>query len=235
MNAMQDNESSFRIGETLREEIVACLLGGHGVSGELSNAAFHHLKRTGILNEKPASQSRIEAALRAPLKFGDRSIRYRYPKQKARFISASLFIFDSATYIPLEPQELRGWLTTMPGIGLKTASWIVRNWLGADCVAILDIHIHRAGVIMGLFSPKDDIGTSYLDMEARFVALAEALGIAASTLDNQIWSELRRVPATVRTRLKNLGITENDRCGLPPRKSKSRRSVSEKAQLSLVD
>jgi endonuclease III len=40
---------------------------------------------------------------------------------------------------------------SLPGIGPKTASWIARNWLDADDVAILDIHIMRVGQVIGLF------------------------------------------------------------------------------------
>lgn len=39
-------------------------------------------------------------------------------------------------------------------IGPKTASWIVRNYRKSDCVAIIDIHIHRAGLLAGFLILK---------------------------------------------------------------------------------
>ncbi|MDZ3993341.1 hypothetical protein PspTeo4_24872 [Pseudomonas sp. Teo4] len=51
-------------------------------------------------------------------------------------------------------RALRDWLLELPGIGYKTASWVARNWLDADDVAILDIHILRAGAWQ-VFSPLD--------------------------------------------------------------------------------
>ena len=49
--------------------------------------------------------------------------------------------------LPQEPLSLREFLLQLHGIGYKTASWIVRNFTGSDDVAIVDIHLRRAGVI----------------------------------------------------------------------------------------
>ena len=43
-------EASFRLGQTLAEESAACLLGGHGISGELGAAAFRNLRNSGLLS-----------------------------------------------------------------------------------------------------------------------------------------------------------------------------------------
>src|ERR1700761_1315138 len=39
----------YRLGENLREEVAACLLGGHGIPARVGLAAFEHLKRLGSL------------------------------------------------------------------------------------------------------------------------------------------------------------------------------------------
>jgi thermostable 8-oxoguanine DNA glycosylase len=79
----------------------------------------------------------------------------------------------------------------LPGIGPKTASWIARNWLGTDEVAILDVHVLRAGTMMGLFPKNYRMPRDYVFLEERFLALANALNVKASFLDAIIWREMR--------------------------------------------
>ena len=66
--AIQD-QSLYHLGNTLKEEVVACLLGGHGVKGELGLAAFHHLLENNAVDQA-ISQDRIEKILREPLIVG---------------------------------------------------------------------------------------------------------------------------------------------------------------------
>jgi hypothetical protein len=61
------------------------------------------------------------------------------------------------------------------------ASWIVRNWLGSNDVAILDIHVIRAGKRMGLFSTIGRVEQHYLKMERRVLDLAVAMIVPATT------------------------------------------------------
>ncbi|MCB1864336.1 MAG: hypothetical protein KDG50_02830 [Chromatiales bacterium] len=171
--------------------------------------------------DHPHSAEQIERLLSEPLVVGGRSIRYRYPRQKAKYISAALEYLNTNTPPENCGKALRDWLTAVPGIGYKTASWIARNWLDARDVAILDIHIHRAGVLAGIFKPNDDVNKDYLRMEDIFVKLADGIGIPANILDNQIWNELRLTPSLVRHMLTDCGVTSIDRCGLPPPNNRS--------------
>jgi thermostable 8-oxoguanine DNA glycosylase len=86
---------------------------------------------------------------------------------------------------------MRSWLMTFPGIGPKTASWITRNHLRTAAVAVIDIHIYRAGVIMGLFNNQHDIGRHYFAMEALFLELAESIGVPTQELDVLIWRTMK--------------------------------------------
>jgi len=214
------DQSRYHLGTSLKEEVVACLLGGHGVTGELGIAAYNHLRLNHVV-DTPHSVEYIESLLREPLDVGGRSVRYRFPRQKAKYISAAIAYLNAN--IPPEDcgKALRDWLTAIPGIGYKTASWIARNWLDAQDIAILDIHIHRAGVIAGIFTPNDDVTKDYLRMEENFVRLAEGIGIPANILDNQIWNELRLTPNTVRQMLMDRGVTSIDHCGLPSANNRS--------------
>jgi thermostable 8-oxoguanine DNA glycosylase len=114
-----------------------------------------------------------------------------------------------------EPVALRNALMTLPGVGPKTASWIVRNWLGSDEVAILDIHIVRAGILAGLFEPDEDVSKNYIRMEAQFIAFSRALGVQTSDLDALIWRMMRTTPRLV-MHLIELNSSLHLRCPLGP-------------------
>lgn len=215
-NGAMEDYSRYRLGDTFKEEVVACLLGGHGITGELGNAAFHHLRQGGVFNQRGMpSEDQIEALLSEPLLVNGRMQKYRYPRQKAKYIAAALCMFDKYQFKTSTGEDLRNWLIGIPGIGLKTGSWITRNWLNADDVAILDIHIHRAGVIAGFYDPNDDVRRSYREMELKFLDFAKKIGVPANVLDNQIWTQLRTLPSIARKMLIERGVKSGDRCGLP--------------------
>src|SRR6185436_19848337 len=89
------------------------------------------------------------------------------------------------------------WLLDIPGVGYKTASWIARNWLNSDDVAILDIHIQRAGRLVGLFPDELTVQKHYLKLEALFLEFSRTLGVKASELDAVIWMEMMSSPNSV--------------------------------------
>jgi len=209
------DQSRYHLGTSLKEEVIACLLGGHGITGELGLAAYNHLRSNHVL-DYPHTEESIEQLLSDPLNVHGKSVKYRYPRQKAKYISAAIAYLNANNPPEDCGKTLRDWLTAIPGIGYKTASWVARNWLDAQDVAILDIHIHRAGILAGIFTPNDNVTKDYLRMEEYFVRLAEGIGIPANILDNQIWNELRLTPSTVRKMLMDRGVTSTDRCGLPP-------------------
>ena len=88
---------------------------------------------------------------------------------------------------------MRSWLVGLPGIGPKTASWIVRNWCDSDEVAILDIHIYRAGRLTGFFSVLDRISRNYVQMEQKFLEFAWGIGVRPSHLDAVIWRRMKEM------------------------------------------
>ena len=96
---------------------------------------------------------------------------------------------DCAT---LSVLDLRRKLLELEGVGPKTASWIVRNLLGTDEVAILDIHVLRACQAMQLFPDAVSLPRDYVPLEKRFLAFASAIAVRASILDMVMWVEMRR-------------------------------------------
>ena len=179
-------------GTPLVEDVAFCLLGGHGIRVEVNRAAWKRLKLEGIFAEPtPPEADKIEEVLRQPLHVDGRQIRYRFPRQRAQRLSCALKRLSDHAFSVKEPLALRSALMVLPGIGPKTASWIVRNWTGSDEVAILDVHVIRAGQMMGLFPRLIRLPKEYNALEHRFLDFARVLGIPASRLDGLMWREMR--------------------------------------------
>ena len=187
-----------RLGQTFEEEVAACMLGGHGIPAEVGLAAFERLRDRGLLIAAQCpSVHALSESLREPLTVAGRQIVYRFWSQKARYLSATLISLREQP-LPMEsPCELRDRLLQFPGIGPKTASWIVRNWVGSSDVAVLDVHVIRAGRLMGLYTTADRVEQHYLRMERRFLDLAAAMRVPAADLDSLIWGNMRHSPKLV--------------------------------------
>jgi N-glycosylase/DNA lyase len=194
---LKANQVQSRLGATFKEEVAACLLGGHGIPSSVGLAAFQQLKAVGLLNSRP-SQEEVHSHLSKPIDLNGQLIRYRFARQKAKYLSAALEVLDSHSIDGIAARDLRDWLVLIPGIGMKTASWIVRNWLGSDDVAILDIHVLRAGKIAGFLKRGLTVERHYLELENQFLDFSRALGVRASELDAVIWYEMASSPSAVR-------------------------------------
>jgi thermostable 8-oxoguanine DNA glycosylase len=202
-NGYPESTRRHQLGSTLREEVAACVLGGFGMPFELGLAAFRAIRDKGMLVEaRHAHADEIEEVLRKPLIVGGTARRYRFPSQRASRLARCLAFLDAGTF-PAEPLQLRDWLLDAPGIGPKTASWIVRNHLDCDDVAILDIHVMRAGVTTGVFDCNWNATRNYLLAEAFFLEWARLGGVRASHLDATIWSEQAAVSRLRKNRRKD--------------------------------
>jgi N-glycosylase/DNA lyase len=219
--------AAYRLGRSLTEEVGACLLGGHGIPATVGLAAYNALRERGAFAGEAHSQETLETWLREPLAVGERKVNYRFAAQKAKYLAAALPKLKGAPSFT-SGKALRDWLTELPGIGPKTASWVARNWLDADDVAILDIHIMRLGQVVGLFPREFTVERHYLQLEDLFLQFSEALGVRASELDAVMWHEMATSPAVAGFVMDQL---EDDQDA--PRKRRGRMKPAP-AQLSLV-
>lgn len=177
------------------EEIGFCLLGGYGIRYEVNAAAFERLRTLGAFDlSTDCDEATIRTALLEPLRIGQGVRRYRFPNQRASRIAVMRRMAADLVVDGLDDRELRDALTTIPGVGPKTASWIVRNLTGSDEVAIIDVHVLRACRGMGLFPEVSTLPRDYGPLEDRFLRFAGALGVRASILDAVIWTEMRDAP-----------------------------------------
>lgn len=197
----------YKLGHTLAEELGACLLGGHGIPAKVGIAAYERLRKLGAFNTSP-SQAELETQLREPLQVDGRPVRYRFAAQKAKYLAKALPLVHAAPEFQTGKQ-LRDWLIGLPGVGHKTASWVARNWLDADDVAILDVHIMRVGQALGIFPMGRTVERHYLELEAMFLEFSKAIDVRASELDAVIWHELASSSTAARFLTKRIDDVDN--------------------------
>lgn len=194
--------TSFQLGKSLVEEVVVCLLGGHGMPAEVGLAASERV--CVAIRETPDGilpYDVCERLLLEPLRIGGRSVRYRFARQRAKYLVGSLQGLRQIAESELADLELRDALRCLPGIGPKTASWIVRNRRGSDAVAILDVHIVRACQIMEVFPHRADPARHYSRLEQTFLNFCARGNARPSVLDAVMWATMRTLSRPLLTRL----------------------------------
>jgi N-glycosylase/DNA lyase len=189
--------AKYKLGKTLAEEVGACLLGGHGIPASVGLVAYEKLRKMGAFSGSVPDESQLFAWLSEPMIISGKSIRYRFPAQKAKYLAMALQALQESPEVE-SGKQLRDWLIKLPGIGPKTGSWIARNWLCSDEVAILDIHIMRFGQAIGLFDHRMTVERNYYELEERFLQFCDAIDVRASELDAVVWFEMASSPMTVK-------------------------------------
>ncbi len=189
-------KGGYAIGRNLREEVAACVLGGYGIPAEVGISAFWRLRQAGIFERgSTPSAADLQRLLTQPLALPRGALtHYRFPNQRAVRLAGALKILEE-NEPPENPLALRQWLIAIPGIGPKTASWIVRNRTDSSAVAIIDIHVSRAGVSAGFFSPNWRLPRDYDLFERAFLGVAKLGDVLATDLDACIWGQLHIVGA----------------------------------------
>lgn len=192
--------NSYALGDTFEEEVIACVLGGFGLPAEVGLAAYRRVVAEYSVNPSIMSDvEALEAMLYEPLDVNGRRVRYRFWRQKARYLVGIFEFLNSFDHELLSDSALRDMLCLAPGVGPKTASWIVRNWRKSDEVAILDIHIIRACQGMCLFPSEVNLSAGYHKLEKLFLDFSKAIAVPASKLDAIIWKHMKLLGAIART------------------------------------
>lgn len=180
------------------DELVFCLLGGHGITFELSLSAAERMRELEIFGDWERSQlegvihDELSAPQFRPVKRDGSLRRYRYPAAKARLVADAVqWVKANRPLVALleqEPDETvrRQLLLGCPGIGPKTASWLLRNAGLAANVAVLDVHVLRAMASEGRL-PAGRLPSAYLRIEASFLAWCKELAVAPAAFDLFLW------------------------------------------------
>jgi N-glycosylase/DNA lyase len=200
VTALANNSS-----RSVENELLFCLLGGHGVTFELARSAAFVLEALNIFSPEWNS-AELEVAISSELAKAqfdpprqDGSLRrYRYPRRKAHLIAqaaawvASRAPLQETLLALLEEGSRRDLLCECPGIGLKTASWLLRNVGLAHYLAVIDVHLVRALTaadrIVDVRLPKD-----YHHIERCFLAWCEEINAPPAAFDLMLWEWQRAV------------------------------------------
>lgn len=180
-------EHHTQLGNTLPEEIAACILGGFGMPWRRVAPFYQRVLRSGLLEKKLDSPESIIELLSAPIVDQGRSIRYRFPQQRGVRLFGALQRINGVNFGAMGDYEMREWLLQAPGVGWKTASWIVRNRRQSDAVAIIDVHLVRAGLRAGVFAANWTLSHDYRLFEEAFLTWSRSVGLRPSHLDATIW------------------------------------------------
>ena len=198
--------SSQVLEQDCQRELVFCLLGGHGVKYELALSATEVLVDRGVLGRCARSGDRLQRWLQdllgrpwyQPTKLDGAGRRYRYPKRKALLLRqaddwlrehARDGLLERLTTIS-EEQERRAWLCGCPGVGPKTASWLLRNIGLGDGLAILDVHLLRALEATGR-AGEWRLPKHYSELENAFLQWSASLSANPAAFDLFLWEYQR--------------------------------------------
>lgn len=190
-------------------ELLFCLLGGSGVTFE------HALSATQAVSPlRPFSDGWLEADLEEalssllsrprfePRKQDGQLRRYRFPRSKAAtLVKARRWVLANGPLMELLlmfdcDRARRRFLIECPGVGLKTASWLLRNLgLGTE-VAIIDIHVQRALTRTGRLADDARMPRDYELAEGVFLEWCRELDAPPAAFDLFVWDWQREAFAT---------------------------------------
>lgn len=189
--------------DALHDALVFCLLSGHGVTFELALSAGRHLAAFGVLSRRRTDEelrdllfAELSRPQFEPRRKDGTFRRFRYPMRKTglivcarRWLLDQGELFERLRSIPNE-RARRMFLTACPGVGLKTASWLLRNAGLAHELAVLDIHVLRVmeaqGRLGDLRVPQD-----YERIEEKFLAWCRELRAPPAAFDFFLWEAQR--------------------------------------------
>ncbi len=181
-------------------ELLFCLLGGFGVTYEHGRSATEVISPMRPFSKEWEEQDLFEAVSVAlmqpqfePARADGALRRFRFPIRKASIIvKARRWLRDNGPLyrrllVVSSGRERRQYLCDCPGIGMKTASWLLRNLgLGTE-LATLDIHVLRA-LIEAERVPNDiKMPRDYELVEDAFLKWCRELDASPAAFDLFVW------------------------------------------------
>ena len=194
-------QPSAAIGKhEVENELLFCLLGGFGITYEHGRSAAEVIWHIRPFSDVWEDQDLFEAISSAlmqpqfePAKADGALRRYRFPLQKAStIVRARNWLHGNA---PLHQRlleisnckERRRFLSGCPGIGPKTASWLLRNLgMGAE-LATIDIHVLRALAEAGRIPDNIQMPRDYELVEGAFLEWCNELDALPAAFDLFVW------------------------------------------------
>jgi hypothetical protein len=192
----------------VEDEILFCLLGGFGVTFEHSRSAAKIVADLEPFSESWDDDQLFETIVWTlsrprfdPPRRDGTLRRYRFPQRKALLIvNARGWLRQHA---PLDKRlealssakDRRAFLCSCPGIGPKTASWLLRNLGWAEDLAILDVHVVRALSEARRIGRDVRLPRDYDAIEDAFLEWCRELGAPVPAFDLFVWEWQRSLLA----------------------------------------
>ena len=186
--------------EDVEDELLFCLLGGYGIIEEHGRSAWQAVRRLEPFSEVWRDDdlfTRIMATLELPQfepRRADGSLRrYRFPKRKAAIIVKargwvrSRQPLDECLLFWDDPKDRRRVLLGCPGLGLKSASWLLRNLGMGDGLAVLDVHLVRALQDAKRIANEIRLPRDYYAVEKAFLDWCHEMNAPSAAFDLFIW------------------------------------------------
>ncbi len=190
--------------EALIDEFFFVILGGFGISYELNKSGLKVMKNQGYINralytenmfketvyfiQKEFSKKQFE-----PKTNNNEFRKYRFIESKPALIaSAGNWLLKECRWdlnMLLNDNEInvRKVLCSCPGIGMKSASWFLRNTGYNYNYAVLDIHILRFISRIGIDVPEVITEKGYIHLEEKLRDICDAINVPLGEMDYLLW------------------------------------------------
>lgn len=184
----------------IQSELLFCLLGGFGISYELGRSAAGFIQEMNPFSGEWSEHELFEELLSAlsyprfePRRRDGSLRRYRFPSQKAsvivrarRWVREHDPLYERLQRLP-SPRDRRSLLLGCPGVGYKTASWVLRNTGLGNTLAIIDIHVLRALKEAERIPLDARIPQDYERIEGAFLNWCDELDAPPAAFDLFLW------------------------------------------------
>ena len=198
------NDKSNNSG--LIREFFFVILGGFGISYEQNMSGLKILEQKGFIDPALYKNTNgiTDIVLRLRQEFNERQFepmtkdgklrKYRFVETKpSTLTTAGLWLWEECEWNILlklktiGSMQSRQWLCECPGIGMKSASWFLRNTGYNDDCAVLDVHVLRFLNRIGLTTPKNMTDKTYLNIEEIMRGICNQIGVSLGTMDYLLW------------------------------------------------
>ncbi|BAE82455.1 hypothetical protein [Desulfitobacterium hafniense] len=192
--------------EIMLEEFFFTLLGGFGISYELNKSALALFKQKGYLDSSlydeqekiiiTARNLRDEFNIKQfePKSMNGEYRKYRFIETKPIFIVKAGYwlwqecAWDLESYFSNHRDLFtREWLCSCPGIGMKSASWFLRNIGINDDYAVFDVHVLRFLEKLGVKVPQVVTEKAYIQLEMILREICKKIGVSLGKMDYLLW------------------------------------------------
>lgn len=188
----------------LLEEFFFVILGGFGINYELNKSGLNVIKRKGLIEshfyrddtfKKTMNLLRKEFSTNQfePMTKNKELRKYRFIERKSILVaSAGNWLlkeceWELSKWLSVNGKSSRDKLCECPGIGMKSASWFLRNIGYNYGYAVLDIHILRFMSRIGLDIPSKITKEVYIDLEETLRDICRQIDVKLGEMDYLLW------------------------------------------------